>query len=254
MPITREQEAKEGHWKSQPQRQASKVFLIQACQGGRHSEGGRDLGSSGQSLPQSPAACMLHAQSQGAIDNSPVGTTVTGGDEGDCLSHVCPKRVDNRGLYLLLMPDRLRKKVPGAHDLHLPHQGLTSSVPLCACVRLLVGGWGGDYGGLWDGEDCSLCGVTAPLPGSATLDDGHLASRVQVGSPVTMRGSAAAITARKRLEKISWFGKKICRCAPSSWTERMSQQRQTMLVPETASRDPCLISDFPAVLVAEETR
>ncbi|XP_029309756.1 ciliogenesis-associated TTC17-interacting protein isoform X2 [Cottoperca gobio] len=221
------------------------------------SEGGRDLGKfsvTAEFARRDQQTCMLlHAQSQGAIDDSPCGTTVTAylttdlevleedfheyvKLEGHSLDRRCHmvqhggQMVINkvttvgeettkesvsypmsllRGLvtegssFLLMRLTALRKKVPehmtfisfdqGLHIIHTTFSEL-------GLKQLEVGG-----------ETVEVFGVERivhSVEESPTtwqchfLADGHLASRVQVGSPVTMRLLQLPSQLEKGFEKI----------------------------------------------------
>uniref|UniRef100_A0A3B4TKH9 Ciliogenesis-associated TTC17-interacting protein n=1 Tax=Seriola dumerili TaxID=41447 RepID=A0A3B4TKH9_SERDU len=217
------------------------------------SEGGRDLGKFSVTVEfarrvQQP--CMLlHAQSQGAIDGSPCGTTVTAylttdlevleedyheyvkkSNLGRCTPflcvNVCVQEVTKetasyptsvlRGLVtegsilLLMRLIALRKKTPehmtfisfdqGLHIMHTTFLGLK---------QLEVGGETVEVFGM---ERIAHSVEDSPTTWQCYfLDDGHLASRVQVGSPVTMR----LLQLPSQLEKVTLF--KI----PLVWEEDM---------------------------------
>ncbi|XP_057712542.1 ciliogenesis-associated TTC17-interacting protein isoform X1 [Corythoichthys intestinalis] len=206
------------------------------------SEGGRDLGSFYVSVEFARRACrpcmLLHAQSQGAIDNSPCGTTVTAYLTADLevleeehheyvklSDHILDKRchmvqhdgemkinkvttVGNevttesvsysmsalRGLvtegsnFLLMRIIALRKKIP-------EHMTLISFDQKLQIARTTFRGLEEKLMEI-DGETVEVFGVERTvhwLDEDPTtwqcyfLSDGHLASRLQVGSPITMR-------------------------------------------------------------------
>uniref|UniRef100_A0A3Q2XP82 Ciliogenesis-associated TTC17-interacting protein n=1 Tax=Hippocampus comes TaxID=109280 RepID=A0A3Q2XP82_HIPCM len=182
------------------------------------SEGGRDLGRFCVSMEFAHRAhqpcVLLHAQSQGAIDDSPCGTTVTG-EWGPCLTflhmnilldgHILDKqchmvqcdgemsieRVTTDGKvslvtegsnFLLMRLLALRKKIPEHMTCISFDQKLRISLEQ---EQMEI-----------EGETVEVFGVERivhSVDESPTtwqcyfLADGHLASRLQVGSPVTMR-------------------------------------------------------------------
>ncbi|XP_022610961.1 ciliogenesis-associated TTC17-interacting protein isoform X2 [Seriola dumerili] len=192
------------------------------------SEGGRDLGKFSVTVEfarrvQQP--CMLlHAQSQGAIDGSPCGTTVTAylttdlevleEDYHEYVKEVTKETasyptsvlrglVTEGSILLLMRLIALRKKTPehmtfisfdqGLHIMHTTFNEL-------GLKQLEVGGETVEVFGM---ERIAHSVEDSPTTWQCYfLDDGHLASRVQVGSPVTMRLLQLPSQLEKGFEKI----------------------------------------------------
>ncbi|XP_057712544.1 ciliogenesis-associated TTC17-interacting protein isoform X3 [Corythoichthys intestinalis] len=150
------------------------------------SEGGRDLGSFYVSVEFARRACrpcmLLHAQSQGAIDNSPCGTTVTA-----YLTADLEVLEEEHHEYVKLSDHILDKRCHMVqHDGEMKINKVTTVGNRGLEEKLME----------IDGETVEVFGVERTvhwLDEDPTtwqcyfLSDGHLASRLQVGSPITMR-------------------------------------------------------------------
>ncbi|XP_071348725.1 ciliogenesis-associated TTC17-interacting protein isoform X2 [Trachinotus anak] len=221
------------------------------------SEGGRDLGRFSVTVEFARRAqrpCMLlHAQSQGAIDGSPCGTTVTAylttdlevleedyheyvKLEGHSLDKRCYMMQHNgqmvidkvttvgeevtkervsypasvlRGLVtegsilLLMRLIALRKTVPEHMTFISFDQGLQIIHTTFSELGLKQLEVGGESVGVFGIERIAHSVENSPTTWQCYfLDDGHLASRVQVGSPVTMRLLQLPSQLEKGFEKI----------------------------------------------------
>uniref|UniRef100_A0A665U1T5 Ciliogenesis-associated TTC17-interacting protein n=1 Tax=Echeneis naucrates TaxID=173247 RepID=A0A665U1T5_ECHNA len=224
------------------------------------SEGGTDLGRFSVTVEfahraQEPCL-MLHAQSQGAIDGSPCGTTVTAYLNANlevleedyheyvkvshcqCISvNMCMQEVTKEsvsypkstlsglvteGSILLLMRlIALKKKVPahmrfisfdqGLHIIHTTFLGLK---------QMDVGGKTVEVFGI---ERIVHSVDESPTTWQCYfLDDGHLASRVQLGSPITMR----LLQLPSQIEKVMGFVSLMIgfEKVPLVWEEDMQMQ------------------------------